>query len=134
MKATDEQEMYLSGQLALLEEQLEANSVTKNKLETNIKTLKAKIASVIEKQFAGIDVENIKQQYNAAKNHHQVMKYSHLKRSEWKSKTSSMFQSLLGEGNKTEAELKAVHSEYNRLYKKLPEYVRECRARLVHIH
>ena len=30
-----------SGQLALLEEQLEANSVTKNKLETNIKTLKA---------------------------------------------------------------------------------------------
>lgn len=47
--------------------QLEANSVTKNKLETNIKTLKAKIASVMEKQFAGIDVENIKQQYNAAK-------------------------------------------------------------------
>ncbi len=60
LKATDEQEMYLSGQLALLEEQLEANSVTKNKLETNIKTLKAKIASVIEKQFAGIDVEKYK--------------------------------------------------------------------------
>lgn len=75
-----------------MEEQLEANSVTKNKLETNIKTLKAKIASVMEKQFAGIDVENIKQQYNAAKNHHQVMKYSHLKKANGNPKQAVCFK------------------------------------------
>ena len=118
LKATDEQEMYLSGQLALLEEQLEANSVTKNKLETNIKTLKAKIASVMEKQFAGIDVENIKQQYNAAKKSSSNDEILALEKKRMEIQNKQYVSKFAGEGNKTEAELKAVHSEYNRLYKK----------------
>ena len=118
LKATDEQEMYLSGQLALLEEQLEANSVTKNKLETNIKTLKAKIASVIEKQFAGIDVENIKQQYNAAKKSSSSDEILALEKKRMEIQNKQYVSKFASEGNKTEAELKAVHSEYNRLYKK----------------
>lgn len=118
LKATDEQEMYLSGQLALLEEQLEANSVTKNKLETNIKTLKAKIASAMEKQFAGIDVENIKQQYNAAKKSSSSDEILALEKKRMKIQNKQYVSKFAGEGNKTEAELKAVHSEYNRLYKK----------------
>ena len=118
LKATDEQEMYLSGQLALLEEQLEANSVTKNKLETNIKTLKAKIASVMEKQFAGIDVENIKQQYNASKKSSSNDEILALEKKRMEIQNKQYVSKFAGEGNKTEAELKAVHSEYNRLYKK----------------
>lgn len=55
LKEADEQETYLSGQLALLEEQLDSNSVTKNKLEIAIQEQKAKIASAMKKQFEDIE-------------------------------------------------------------------------------
>ncbi len=49
MKEADDQITYLSGQLALLEEQLENNSVKRNKLETSVKEQKAKISAVMKK-------------------------------------------------------------------------------------
>ena len=80
--------------------------------------MKAKIASVMEKQFAGIDVENIKQQYNAAKKSSSNDEILALEKKRMEIQNKQYVSKFAGEGNKTEAELKAVHSEYNRLYKK----------------
>lgn len=52
------------------------------------------------------------------KNHHQNDEILALEKKRMETKTSSMFQSLQVKAIKSEAELKAVHSEYNRLYKK----------------
>ncbi len=80
MKEADDQITYLSGQLALLEEQLENNSVKRNKLETSVKEQKAKISAVMKKQFEGIDVEAVRQEYNEAKKSLCLtMKFLHLK-------------------------------------------------------
>lgn len=95
MKEADEQITYLSGQLALLEEQLENNSVKRNKLETSVKEQKAKIAAVMKKQFEGIDVEAVRQEYNAAKKQSLTKQFLNLKESVWKFRTDRMFQSFL---------------------------------------
>ncbi len=118
MKEADEQITYLSGQLALLEEQLENNSVKRNKLETSVKEQKAKIAAVMKKQFEGIDVEAVRQEYNAAKKSESNEAILELERKRMEIQNRPYVSKFSAQIAKTEAEMNAARSEYSALYNK----------------
>ncbi len=117
LKEADEQITYLSGQLALLEEQLESNSVTKNKLAAAIKGKKEKIATVMKKQYEGIDIEATKQEYEAAKKSSSADETLALEKKRIEIQNRVYISKFSAEIAKTEAEYKSTVSEYNRLYK-----------------
>lgn len=116
MKETDEQITYLSGQLALLEEQLENNSVKRNKLTASVKAKKEKIAAVMKKQFEGIDIEAVRQEYNAAKKSVSNDAILELEKKRMEIQNRQYVSKYSAEVAKTEAELNAARSEYNALY------------------
>lgn len=118
MKEADEQITYLSGQLALLEEQLENNSVKRNKLESSVKEQKAKIAAVMKKQFEGIDVEAVRQEYNAAKKSESNEAILELERKRMEIQNRPYVSKFSAQIAKTEAEMNAARSEYSALYNK----------------
>ncbi len=118
MKETDEQITYLSGQLALLEEQMQSNSVTRNKLETSIKAKKEKISAVMKKQFEGIDVEAVRQEYNAAKKSVSNDEMLALEKKRMEIQNRQYISKFSAEIAKTEAELNSARSEYTGLYNK----------------
>ncbi len=118
LKEANEQETYLSGQLALLEEQLESNSVTKNKLETAIKAKKAKIASIMEKQFAGIDTEAMTKEYEAAKKASSADKVLELEKKRIEIQNRVYVSKFSADIAQIEAEYKSTVSEYKNLFEK----------------
>lgn len=118
VKETDEQITYLSGQLALLEEQMQSNSVIRNKLETSIKAKKEKIAAVMKKQFEGIDVEAVRQEYNAAKKSVSNDEMLALEKKRMEIQNRQYISKFSAEIAKTEAELNSARSEYTGLYNK----------------
>lgn len=118
MKEADEQITYLSGQLALLEEQLENNSVKRNKLATSVKEQKAKIAAVMKKQFEGIDVEAVRQEYSAAKKSGSNDEILALERKRMEIQNRTYVSKFSAEIAKATAELNAAGSEYGGLYNK----------------
>lgn len=117
LKEADEQITYLLGQLALLEEQLESNSVTKNKLTAAIKGKKEKIAAVMKKQYEGIDIEATKQEYEAAKKSSSADETLALEKKRIEIQNRIYTSKFSAEIAKTEAEYKSTVSEYSRLYK-----------------
>lgn len=118
LKETDEQITYLSGQLALLEEQLENNSVKRNKLEASVEAQKAKISSVMKKQFEGIDVEAVRQEYNAAKSSESNDAMLELERKRMEIQNRPYISKFSAKKADLEAELNAARSEYQSLYNK----------------
>ena len=118
MKEADDQITYLSGQLALLEEQLENNSVKRNKLETSVKEQKAKISAVMKKQFEGIDVEAVRQEYNEAKKSLSNDEILALERKRMEIQNRPYVSKFSAQRAKIEAELNAARLEYTGLYNK----------------
>lgn len=118
LKETDEQEMYLSGQLALMEEQLRSNSVTRNKLETAVSVKKAKISKIAAKQFEGIDIENLKQQYETLKQSLPDKEMLEAEKQRMQIQSRQYSSKYLNEIIQVQTEFKNVHNEYNRLYQK----------------
>lgn len=118
MKEADEQVTYLSGQLALLKEQLKNNSVKRNKLEASVKDQKAKIADVMKKQFEGIDVEAVIQEYNAAKKSESNDAMLELERKRMEIQNRPYISKFSSKKADLEAELNAARSEYQALYNK----------------
>lgn len=118
LKENDEQEMYLSGQLALLEEQLKSNSVTRNRLEIAVNVKKAKISKITAKQFEGIDIESLKQQYETLKQSLPDKEKLEMEKQRMQIQNRQYSSKYLNEIIQVQTELKNVHNEYNRLYKK----------------
>lgn len=118
MKEADEQITYLSGQLALLEDQLENNSVKRNKLETSVKEQKTKIEAAMKKQFEGIDIEAVRAEYNAAEKSGSNAEILALEKKRMEIQNRQYVSKFSAEIAKTEAELNAARSEYTSLYNK----------------
>ena len=118
LKEADEQITYLSGQLALLEEQLESNSVTKNKLEASVKAKKERIAGVMKKQFAGIDIEAVKAEYEAAKKSSSADEILALEKKRLEIQNRVYVSKFTKEVANVEAEYKSAVSEYKNLFEK----------------
>jgi recombinational DNA repair ATPase RecF len=118
LKELSQNEVYISGQLDLLEEQLKSNEKTKNELTVSVNEYKAKIAAFMEKQFEGINKADIQHKYDAACKAVSVEVVQDLDKRRVEIEQRQYTSKFTEEIAKTKAELTAAYDEYNRLMEK----------------